>query len=163
MFFDYGFNIRQQGIILCNQIAWSSFDILYYAFQIFCQGHCDLMKETLWLVCISILEMELWCLHTISYIWLFLINFSPVITICLLLGLTMLVTFICGNYPKVFSKWSSKSVTCSLAENDVLAPCNHRCFFNNFVDKLKLNTVINKSICFVRVTVYLAHRYMLFR
>ena len=23
MFFYYGFNIRQQGIILCNQIAWS--------------------------------------------------------------------------------------------------------------------------------------------
>ena len=64
----------------------------------------------------SILEMELWFLHlfhfstyksglchTISYIWLFLINFSSMITIRLLLGLTMLVTFNCENDPKVIS------------------------------------------------------------
>ena len=31
-------------------------------------------------------------------------------------------------------------------------------FFNNFVDKLKLNTVINKNIWFVIVTVYTVNR-----
>ena len=68
------------------------------------------MKETLSLFCIHILEMEIWCLHlfdfstyksefchTISYIWLFLINFSSITTGLLLLELTMLVTFICEN------------------------------------------------------------------
>ena len=29
-----------------------------------------------------------------------------------------------------------------LVKNNALAPCSHRCFFNNFVDKLKLNTMI---------------------
>ena len=56
------------------------------------------MKETLSLFCIYILGMEIWCLHsfdfstyksefchTISYIWLFLINFSSIITGRLLL------------------------------------------------------------------------------
>ena len=67
------------------------------------------VKETLF--CICLLGMKLWCLHfflvpvkmgfmSCHFIWLFSINFSSIVTVRLLIGLTMLVTFICENNPK---------------------------------------------------------------
>ena len=70
------------------------------------------------------------CVMSFYMAWLLSINFSSIYNYCTF-GLTMLV------------------------KNNALAPCSHRCFFNNFVDKLKLNTVIiNKNILFIKVTVY---------
>ena len=127
--------------VASQQSYWNFIYILFYL-NIWC-----VVKETLF--CIFILEMELWCLQftliqvnlgfmSCHFIWLLSINFSSIYNYCML-GLTMLV------------------------RNNPLANCSHRCFFNNFVDKLKLNTVTNKNIWFVRVTVYpLLHR-MIFR